>query len=891
MPNVLITTQGLQYVLSAHDSGVYVDLRYFVPVYDDRIDPNVRDDAVLSAFSQIADNTATEPYGEKIWNVSGYSLSDNNDYLISASALVGGLMTDTYQKTQVATNTFSATPLSNQVSGTGYGVSAGSQLGLYDWTVTTPAGVAGDNSRPTSTSSDYFLTKDYYPVYDSSAANRLRGAFKMEMAQNVGKFKFNKLALYAVQVDNVGTVLGEAFFGEAYLSEPVVKTSLAEDGFDNFIFDIQIDLSGTSATWDEVFFSSSADYWSHSPGGLYYPGKIGVGQFEDNTKELSATAHLRKPRDISGNVDQTSHILRMDYDNDKFFTFDVTSATAETGVSVYDLVVGNQLFCGGNQEYCGSIRPEAVNSIGLGTWDYPFHHLVLNDYFHLKSVLSATSTGLITNSKSIEIQGTAKTGNFVNGDLVANDDFSDSSEGYHINSLLIRTNRGDNDYCGDVFIVAGAKTTGSWPHGGSITHRKILEELQVNEDFETNFWNDDKLFLVAKGGTKLYGSFEMENNRDNFTVDGRTYSHVTSQIFSKSQEVMLFSRLKPTVTLDNISYWFSQWSLSWNGTYRNVGFSEIVNEAARLFLISDQIRTYGTILPAIGYAANATSEGAAEIANGVSDIGTNNERFATGYFNSLIAAVANITNITASSGNITTLLNNEITSTGNINVASSTVLLNSGGVASTNYYASEGYYKTDSRAPGQAIRFGRWINIPVSYLRAVAIGSNMNSAPIITRCGVTFVNENQLMFDVAVTLRGIGSYPNPTLPEYGSTDSADFPKAAIGFPRGSDSDLAINMPLVYWAIRDMENNFGYTVNTPSYYPGVEIITFGGAGASEYREPSWIRVQGQPGPTALGPVFNNFYIQFLVFGPGANGFNNAQIVFRCQPILTIKRDNF
>ena len=79
MSNVVITSAGLDYVLSAsNNDNINIKVGYFVPVYDYRIDGNIQNPTTTSAFSAIADYTLTEPVGEILWNVSStnYSQSD-----------------------------------------------------------------------------------------------------------------------------------------------------------------------------------------------------------------------------------------------------------------------------------------------------------------------------------------------------------------------------------------------------------------------------------------------------------------------------------------------------------------------------------------------------------------------------------------------------------------------------------------------------------------------------------------------------------------------------------------------------------------------------------------------------------------------------------------------
>ncbi|MDD5650589.1 MAG: hypothetical protein PHF86_09270 [Candidatus Nanoarchaeia archaeon] len=609
MANVMLTRAGLQYVLSAHDNGVYVDVRYFIPVYDDRIDSTLRYTGGLSSMAQIADETATEPYGEKIWNISGYSLSDTDDYVISAVTFSDNRLIGSYQNHQVYTNLYDSVPLSTQISGTAFAVSAGSPAGYYDWTVTGGGVVTGNNDRPTSANDDYFVVTDYYPVYDSAAEERLRGVFKAEINKRMGKFKFNKIAMYAVQVDSNGVVLGSCFFGEAYLDTPVVKTELATDGFDNFIFDIQIDLSGTSATWNDVFFSSSADYWSHSPGGLYYSGRIGVGNFAGDVREISATAHLRKARDTSGTVDNNIPTLRLDYDDTRFVSMDVVSGGYfVSGTNGGDLVIQVSDW----STYCGetiAIRPKVARTIALGTTTYPYERVALNDNrLHAIDVnngqvkigkLNGYSESdyygipsIYLSDLAVEITATSdgSTGSDINGAYIGGDLFRKYQNLFIFTTFYCNT--GNEYYDRDIAIVAGLDASGTYSAVGTpsakINHMSLTRQLLNSQNFSSNVASAAEIHLAAKGGIKLHGVLELENIRNSYVTDSVTYTPNNAMIISKQNNLLLVAGLNSLVDYDTLNTYFAT---------RSEYMSSWLTSTSQLLLMGKTISTIGNIKP------------------------------------------------------------------------------------------------------------------------------------------------------------------------------------------------------------------------------------------------------------------------------------------------------
>ena len=294
--NCVITQHGLDYVMSANDHGMLVSLEYFVPIYDYRIDPEVHDQVSthVSAFSDVADPTASAPFGEIIWDydTTPYSLSNNSTdfYIVSAG---GGNANITLAKQSIARqiNTKGGTPLSNMIHGTS--MTHTDTNPTHNWFVTGYSQVAGDDSMG---SGYLYPTLGYYPVANDNG--NVRGTFKCGFGKNIGSVKYNKIALYAVRyIAGVKTNEAPVFFCETYLNTTIYKTDLAGGGFDDMIVDFELDLVSIQANWSNVFFSSSADYWSKTPGsGLYFPQKIGIGEFFVGNEEPDATLQLMPPR-------------------------------------------------------------------------------------------------------------------------------------------------------------------------------------------------------------------------------------------------------------------------------------------------------------------------------------------------------------------------------------------------------------------------------------------------------------------------------------------------------------------------------------------------------------------------------------------------------------------
>lgn len=332
--NTIVTSAGIDLATSAHDSGPLIAIKYFLPSYDYRIDPymftSVDEVMDLSASMSASD---TQPYGEIIYNIDAdnysYELSDSTYFIVSGGTptdqgsfytVENPLVTDKYK-----INLYDGIPLSNYISGSDM---------VYDsndypntWKVYDYGVVSGDNSVPAEVVSNndrFFNVTDYYPV--SADGGALKGSWKCRLSKNIGNVKFNKLGLYAVQLDNDGNETSSpVLFAEASLSEPITKTNFGADGFDDIVIDVQIQMVSVIADFSDVFYSTSGDYWARTVGGLYYSEKIGIGTFNDGLEEPDAKVEIK---DISNQ-------LALTYDNDNKVYFSVgTHSSGYTTMSI-----------------------------------------------------------------------------------------------------------------------------------------------------------------------------------------------------------------------------------------------------------------------------------------------------------------------------------------------------------------------------------------------------------------------------------------------------------------------------------------------------------------------------------------------------------------------------
>jgi hypothetical protein len=317
MPNVVLTNFGLEYVQSASEHGILIALDHFLPIYDYRIDPACHDEVSthVSTFEDIVNPYADSPFGEKIWNVDDLVYSKSNPaidfYILSAGSEVisptnPALVTNSVQSLAPAINLHNGTPLSNSIKGSleSYHTDHGPE---HTWYVYDEIASSGNNVPDLSGTAKYFNSVGFYPSEDG--LGHIKGSFKYSLNKKIGNCKFNKIAIYAVRyIDGVKTAEEPVFFAEAYLGAVLEKTALEGGGFDDVIMDLQLDLQSVSATWEEVFYGSSADYWTKVPGGVAYQEKVGIGRFFDEHEEPETSLEV-----YPGNSDPYMPQIRFGY--------------------------------------------------------------------------------------------------------------------------------------------------------------------------------------------------------------------------------------------------------------------------------------------------------------------------------------------------------------------------------------------------------------------------------------------------------------------------------------------------------------------------------------------------------------------------------------------------
>lgn len=393
--STVISQQGMSYVMQASPTGPLIDISYFVPVYDYRIDPDISIDGTsLSAFSAVAqelvDTSATSATGEHIWFLpSDLSIQyDLSDAYALIKEVAGNYQSEPEEILDSALQTNNPSVGVNLLNGTPISDTISADTMYYDlqtntWKLSNYSLVLGNNNiMPSETSTDnYYRVADYHPV---GSGDSLRGSYTCRINSNNGKFKFNKIALYCVLRNGDGTLYNgdgaPKFFGECYIQEPIIKSSFGSAGFDDIVCNVQINITSVTSAFDNVFYSTSGDYWQRWINSVHYPFKVSVGHFDDNV-EPDAVVHVKRAKvGENSTIDNDIPHLRLDYDADTYASFKMTSSSnySPDDVEMGDLVIGANV----GPTYCGkvlTIRPAVDSTVNLGKPTHPFGRMWLDE--------------------------------------------------------------------------------------------------------------------------------------------------------------------------------------------------------------------------------------------------------------------------------------------------------------------------------------------------------------------------------------------------------------------------------------------------------------------------------------------------------------------------------
>lgn len=293
----MITDVGLNKITEASQHGELIEIAYYVPVYDYRIDPDILpnggyDPDDISTVTSVSD---TSPVGEVLWRrsdlpssyrvlpieESGIPIVGRDGATIDGSGVVSNYHQDSYTTI-------------NGVSAVG-GVSAVAQYFVGSaWdssTHTLTNGIACEvlddsNLTPSAPTPDMLYTGVTYASVLSDDNVTKAANFRITVTPEAGSIKFNKLGLYAVYRSGSEAVPT----GTPFLFGQVIIPQTQEIAFDSgtsvpvsdILVDFQIKSTQVAADFDSFIYASSADYWmrisNQSDGsvGLLYDGDVYV---------------------------------------------------------------------------------------------------------------------------------------------------------------------------------------------------------------------------------------------------------------------------------------------------------------------------------------------------------------------------------------------------------------------------------------------------------------------------------------------------------------------------------------------------------------------------------------------------------------------------------------
>jgi len=276
MNYAIVTSAGLNTAAQASENGHFIKINRFIPVYDYRIDENIIPDPTgiegwsVNEISSVEGFDATYPTGERLWKdvVGAYSLTDADEFWVVSAAGAGGTGTITISSPKhnisMPVNLRNGVPMWDWVSADNADLPGQSSTAWILYNAVTIANNDSTNNPQTTTDRSKYFTNITYGAFLGSDG-RSRGSWQARINEDVGQFKFNKIALYAVQVDSNGTELSgesqEPTLFAMVIFPTQIKTNFREGGVDDVVVDFQLDISPTAIDFNNLLYGTSGDYW------------------------------------------------------------------------------------------------------------------------------------------------------------------------------------------------------------------------------------------------------------------------------------------------------------------------------------------------------------------------------------------------------------------------------------------------------------------------------------------------------------------------------------------------------------------------------------------------------------------------------------------------------
>ena len=626
----MITETGLNEVDNANTHGIYIELAYYLPVYDYRIDTTIDPTDTSISATEIATCTSsvdTIPQGEILWNLSGtdiYGLSPEKKYLVqtgSETVVVGGSETTITNFSH--RNVFSI----NQFNG----VSAISEHFTAD-TVESPGNVgtewvlsnAGyDITVPPTSAEGYgpedvddpdlrFLYRGVSYQHVISSGDNSRGNFKVTMNINDGQFKFNKIGLYGVKRSADGVLIGDPFlFGQVIIPEPQIlqgqNITNNNIGVTEFTIDFQIELATTSNGFENVIYSTSGDYWIRTTNeqdgnyGLMYDGsvyiinRLGVDEIggviagdpdRSVAKLMAATfEYVNKPV-ISAERDMPQ--LCMQYVSSQGIEskrIRTTMRTMERGHCEVDMY--GACLSGDDVRY--SFIPKYDKELGLGLKDNRWGHLFLYDNFELfDDNMSAVNNDENFNGYYVRLDSSDTVADFYNTDVVVGP--------YHNSAMAAYYDDGDYYY---------TKRQKNYNYiRGNISSLRMTSTYETEQDVSPANYDLLVRGLFDIAMVTLNAKYENDTNLDAQSIITKMWNTIFRSDADYYELVKEKEDLQKSISRNRDSVEVAEWRK------RIVEIDEIINSFDEditgylgedkdiLLFAGGKIRTYGNIEPA-----------------------------------------------------------------------------------------------------------------------------------------------------------------------------------------------------------------------------------------------------------------------------------------------------
>lgn len=346
MSDTVITQDGINAVHFTYGSGSLFALKYFMPIYDPRIDPNIHntpasDTDPLSTY----DLSATVPvsathanvFGDRLFNADGNEIADTAFYLYridgEGSLTVSGanaFLTGISQTRATQANLFrgQAAPLTS-VGSTVQVISGSNIVGSNgSFTIENYGVVPQFNESSLGSLSDRLFRVHSFAPAIGGTVSADRGQYTAVLDSSVGNFKFNKIAFYMQKVnpdftDYIGS--DPILFCITPIASVAVKTSGTNIGDTGIYGNIGVDgisridhVLELEFSTDQTLTNTSyqlVDYWTALP--AYY----GHGVHFMGDAVLGSSA-------IDGSYDPLGHFTSWSQDKDQLvLAYDLDKAT------------------------------------------------------------------------------------------------------------------------------------------------------------------------------------------------------------------------------------------------------------------------------------------------------------------------------------------------------------------------------------------------------------------------------------------------------------------------------------------------------------------------------------------------------------------------------------